>query len=57
MGTLKFSDGVKINTSGKIRKLELKDGLYVVGRGFLIPCKDELEVEKLIKELKVRGIE
>jgi len=49
---LKFTDGVNINTSGKIRRLSLKDGLYVVGNGMLISCKDEEDVKNLIKRLK-----
>ena len=50
---LKFSDNIEINTSGPIRRLSLSDGLYVVGNGMLIPCKDEKEVTKLINELKI----
>lgn len=52
MGTLRFNDGVNINTDGHWRRLELKDGLYVVGHGNLIPCSDEEEVEKLLAELR-----
>ena len=37
MGTLKFSDGVEINTSGKLRPLRLKDGWYAVANGMCIP--------------------
>ena len=43
MGTLKFSDGIEIDTSGELRLLELYDGWYVVGEGRLIPVKDEEE--------------
>lgn len=52
MGTLRFSDGINIDTSGEIRRLKLKDGLYVVGNGMLIPCKDEKEVKELINKFK-----
>lgn len=51
MSILRFSDGINIDTSGPIRRLELYDGLYVVGKGHLIPCKDEEEVKKLIKKM------
>jgi|GEM_PF-3081571 len=49
---LKFSDGIEINTSGEVRRLELYDGLYVVGNGHLIPVKDEDEVIHYINILK-----
>ena len=51
MSILKFSDGVQIDTSGPIRSLHLADGLYVVGNGFLIPVKDEVDAELVIKKL------
>jgi len=37
MSILKFSDGVSIDTSGKLRTIHLKDGWYVTGNGLLIP--------------------
>lgn len=49
---LKFNDGVNIDTSGELRPLELKDGWYVVGKGMLIPVKDEEEAKQTIKDLK-----
>lgn len=49
---LKFSDGVEIDTSGELRKLTLKDGMYVVGQGLLIPVKDEVEAETIISKLQ-----
>jgi hypothetical protein len=51
MSILKFSDGVQIDTSGPIRSLHLADGWYVVGNGFLIPVKDEVDTELVIKKL------
>lgn len=45
---LNFSDGVKINTEGPLRKLRLKDGLYVVGNGMCIPVADDEEAEKFL---------
>ena len=52
MGTLKFSDGIEIDTSGELRLLELYDGWYVVGEGKLIPVKDEEEGLSRIEEIK-----
>ena len=51
MGTLKFSDGFEIDTSGELRLLELYDGWYVVGEGKLIPVKDEEEGVEIISIL------
>lgn len=47
---LKFNDGVNINTSGPLRRLQLSDGLYVVGEGMLIPCNSEEEVKKFLEK-------
>ncbi len=52
MSILKFSDGIEIDTSGELRLLELYDGWYVVGKGRLIPVKDEEEGEQLLNKLK-----
>lgn len=49
---LRFSDGISIDTSGEPRRLELKDGLYMVGNGLLIPCATEEEVQMYIKQNK-----
>lgn len=49
MSTLKFNDGVEIDTSGKMRTLKLKDGWYAVGEGMLIPCSSREEAEEIIK--------
>jgi hypothetical protein len=48
---LKFNDGVKIETSGKLRKLKLKDGWYVVGNGNCIPVFDEAEADWTLQEM------
>ena len=50
--TIKFSDGIEIDTSGKLRKFKLHDGWYVSGKGFLIPVKDENEADKTIREMR-----
>ncbi len=56
-GILKFSDGVKVNTSGELRPLNLPDGWYVVGEGKLIPVKDKEEAKSLIKMMTNKPIE
>ena len=49
MSKLRFNDGVEIDTSGEYRRLQLADGLYVVGEGMLIAVEDEADcVETLI---------
>lgn len=48
---LKFSDGVTIDTSGPLRKLNLADGWYVVGNGFSIPVDSEDEANETILEM------
>lgn len=48
---LKFSDGVVIDTSGPLRKLQLEDGWYVVGNGFCIPVASEREADNTIVEM------
>ncbi|MEX0980647.1 MAG: hypothetical protein WDZ47_01030 [Bacteroidales bacterium] len=50
MTKLKFTDGVEIDTSGKLRTLHLHDGWYVTGEGVLYPCKDEKEALQVLKE-------
>lgn len=49
---MRFSDGVCIDTAGELRTLELADGLYVVGQGFLIPVDSREEAGETIRELK-----
>ncbi len=46
---MKFSDGMKFNTEGRLRMVRKSDGLYVVGEGMLIPVKDEEEAKQIIK--------
>lgn len=48
MSILKFSDGVTFDTSGNLRTETRHDGLYVVGRGFLIPVKDQKEADSIL---------
>ena len=51
MGILKFSDGVKFDTSGNYRIETRHDGVYVVGNGCLIPVNNHKEGEDLIKKI------
>jgi len=55
MGTLRFSDGMSFNTSGKLRAVRRLDGWYVVGNGMLCPVKDREEAEKYIEEMTKRS--
>jgi hypothetical protein len=50
----KFSDGINVDTSGKLRKLQLSDGLYVVGQGMAVPMKDDEAAETFLKEAENR---
>ena len=49
---LRFNDGVSIDTSGELRMMRLRDGLYVVGQGMCIPVSDRQEGRDLIEEMK-----
>lgn len=54
--TLKFTDGIEIDTKGDYRALKLYDGWYLVGNGLLIPVKDKSEVSKIISNLKEKRV-
>ena len=47
---MKFNDGMTFNTDGQLRIVEKSDGLYVVGKGMLIPVNDEEEANKIIED-------
>ena len=47
---LEFNDGVSIDTSGPLRKLRLRDGLYVVGQGMSIPVDSNEEADEILRE-------
>jgi hypothetical protein len=49
---LNFSDGVSIDTSGKLRILELHDGWYVVGQGQLIPVDSKRDAQNTLRRMK-----
>ncbi len=48
---LHFTDGIVVDTDGPPRRVELSDGLYVAGKGMLIPCASEEEVKEILAEL------
>jgi hypothetical protein len=52
---LKFSDGVEIETGGEFRVITLVDGIYVTGHGFLYPCKDYEEAQKVMETLTLNS--
>ncbi len=49
---IRFSDGEYFDTDGPLRIERRKDGLYVVGNGFLVPVSTIEEGEELIKTMK-----
>jgi hypothetical protein len=52
MSELRFTDGMRIETSGEYRIIWKSDGAYVVGHGMCCPVADRAEGEKLIAKLK-----
>lgn len=51
MGTLRFSDGMTINTDGPYRVIRKSDGLYVTGHGFLCAVDTHEEGQELIARM------
>lgn len=51
MSTIRFNDGMSFDTSGSLRITRRSDGLYVVGKGMLIPIDSFEEGRKFIKEV------
>jgi len=52
MSLLKFTDGINLDTDGKLRISRKPDGLYVLGQGMSIPVDSQEEGEELIKKFK-----
>jgi hypothetical protein len=52
MSTLRFSDGVEVDTSGPLRIVQLNDGFYVVGEGMSIPVATVQEGERIIANMQ-----
>ena len=50
--SIKFTDGMEIQTDGEYRVTHKSDGLYVVGHGMCIPVDDAEEAEELLENLK-----
>ena len=49
---MRFSDGMEFDTTGELRIVRKRDGLYVVGEGMLIPVNDQQDAEETIKSLR-----
>ena len=50
MTILKFTDGMKFDLSGSLRKEHREDGWYIVGEGRLHAEKDEASADKFLSE-------
>lgn len=48
---MKFSDGMKFDTSGQYRLTHRSDGWYVVGKGLLLPVNNAEDGQKVIVEM------
>ena len=51
MSVLRFSDGMTINTDGKLRVIRKKDGYYVVGEGMCMPVESREEGNEIVEQL------
>ena len=49
---LRFTDGMEIDTSGRLRVIHRRDGWYVVGEGMLIAVESPEDGERLIEKLR-----
>jgi hypothetical protein len=49
---MKFTDGMTIDTSGPLRVIYKRDGLYVVGNGTLCAVDSRAEGNQLIAEMR-----
>lgn len=49
MTKIRFTDGIKFETSGSLRKEKRSDGWYIVGEGRLFAVKDEMEADEYLK--------
>lgn len=49
--SLRFSDGVTIDTTGEPRVLQLSDGYYAVGKGILIPVSTKDAAEFMVQRM------
>ena len=51
MAKMKFTDGVEIETGGKLRTIWKRDGWYVVGDGMLLAVESREAGRMLIEKL------
>lgn len=49
-----FDDGISVPTAGALRKIQLADGIYVVGEGMSIPVATEAEAASVLDALQTR---
>ena len=55
MSTLRFTDGMEIETGGKLRTIWKRDGWYVVGDGTCCPVDSAADGADLIARLKPKS--
>ena len=55
MGTPAITDRGRIRTDGPLRLVYLDDGVYVVGRGLMMPHTNERDAVETLREIKRRG--
>ena len=55
MSTIHFNDGMSFDTSGPLRIVRKSDGLYVVGKGMLIPIDNREEGQEIINQEKAQA--
>ena len=49
---MRFSDGMKFDTSGPLRLTRRSDGWYVIGEGMLMAVDSPEEGREIIKEMQ-----
>ena len=49
---MRFSDGMKFDTSGPLRLTRRSDGWYIIGEGMLMPVDSPEEGREIIKEMQ-----
>ncbi len=42
---------MEFDTSGELRKILKEDGWYVLGKGMLVPVRDEQQAEEIMEKL------
>ena len=53
MSILRFNDGQTFDTSGPYRKEERYDGWYILGKGHLIPMRDEKACDEFLDQVNI----